>query len=178
MTMPDEIWSGNNGVWFDWEPSFRSDTTHYLRATPERLAAKEMLAALEQTHNLLTGHVQDMWGCNANCGDRDCTCGYYKQLSINRAIIAKARGRAMSEGCPTKRDLLEEKIARDTVNHMHYERGRASRDAEVAALTALNAEMLEALELLQDGWSKNEITAGAWAKVRAALAKAKGQSHE
>jgi hypothetical protein len=29
-----------------------------------------------------------------------------------------------------------DKIAQDTVNHMHYERGRASRDAEVAALKA------------------------------------------
>jgi hypothetical protein len=94
MTMPDEAWL--DPVWNHYfsEQGKHDDCELYLRATPERLAVKEMLAALEQTHNLLTGHVKDMWGCDAKCGDRDCTCGYYKQLSINRAIIAKAKGQS------------------------------------------------------------------------------------
>ncbi len=45
-----------------------------------------------------------------------------------------------------------------------------------ARLISAAPDMLEALEALQDGWSKDAITAGSWAKAHAAIAKAKGEA--
>jgi hypothetical protein len=130
MTMPDELKLEEG-----WLKKATDEAAFNLRLIAN---AKEMLAALEQTHNLLTGHVKDMWGCNANCGDRDCTCGYYKQLSINRAIIAKAKGgRAMSVDLETP-ELLD-------AHEQGYQKTLASRDAEIAALKAEVERLREAI---------------------------------
>jgi hypothetical protein len=56
-----------------------------------------------------------------------------------------------------------------------YHLDHAAMEAN-ARLIAAAPDLLEALELLQAGWSKNAITAGTWAIARAAIAKAKGEA--
>lgn len=51
--------------------------------------------------------------------------------------------------------------------------GRTVFSAENERLRARIEELEAGLQLLQDGWVKNEIPAGTWAKVRALLNKEK-----
>jgi hypothetical protein len=100
MTMPDEdmmpeqlyAWRHGDdepmiGTWMDRQDPIGEPTVKYLRATPERLAAKEMLAALEE---LIEGHLR--W---VDLGDGIRISGPSPdQWEAARAIIAKAKGQS------------------------------------------------------------------------------------
>lgn len=51
------------------------------------------------------------------------------------------------------------------------------KDNANARLIAAAPELLEALQALQDGWVANHIPAATWAKARAAITKATGESN-